>query len=95
MSHRSVTPVDARHATVPTLNCVWAACVSPAVSTTVADTSNWNDGSPERSAVGDASGTNATVNAPSASVTVSPVAKEPLSSSFPRSSPQSQLHQWE
>ena len=49
----------ARQATVPTLNEVWAARASPVSSVTSAVTVNVNDGLPERSAFGEATGVKA------------------------------------
>ena len=88
-SHVPSVQTLARHATVPTLNDICANLASPVPSVTVAYTSKSKDGSPERSAVGDASGVNSTLKTPFSSVSTVPSAMK-LSSS-PSSSP-NQFH---
>ena len=66
--------MSARKATVPTSNDVCAVLASPVPSVTVAVTVKLNDGSPERSAFGEATGMNVTLNTPFSSVSAVPSA---------------------
>ena len=81
----------ARHATVPISNDDSAERASPVSSVTVATTLKLNDGSPARSAVGEATGVNVTLKTPFSSVSTSPFATKPSPSSL--AVPPNQHHQ--
>ena len=70
--HEPSAQTLARHWTVPISNDSAAPRSSPVSSVTCAVTVNSNDGSPERSAVGEATGVNVTLKTPFSSVSASP-----------------------